>query len=103
MNPEPLLQLDRVIHEKGRLAIMSLLAASPQLSFTELRDTLNLTDGNLTAHIRTLQEAGYVAVTKSYQRSRSLTTFSLTPHGIKAFTAYIDLLEQVVQQAKRER
>lgn len=103
MNPEPLLQLDRVIHEKGRLAIMSLLAASPQLSFTELRDTLNLTDGNLTAHIRTLQEAGYVAVTKSIQRSRSLTTFSLTPHGIQAFTAYIDLLEQVVQQAKRDR
>ena len=50
MNPEPFLQLDRVIHEKGRLAIMSALAATPQLSFTELRDTLNMTDGNLTAH-----------------------------------------------------
>jgi DNA-binding MarR family transcriptional regulator len=103
VNPEPLLLLDRIIHEKGRLAIMSLLAASPQLSFTELRDTLNLTDGNLTAHIRTLQEAGYVAVTKSFQGSRSLTTFALTAGGKKAFTAYIDLLEQVVQQAKRER
>jgi DNA-binding MarR family transcriptional regulator len=103
VNPEPLLQLDRVIHEKGRLAIMSLLAASAQLSFTELRDTLNLTDGNLTAHIRTLQEAGYVAVTKTYRGSRSLTTFSLTVNGKKAFTEYIDLLEQVVQQAKRER
>jgi DNA-binding MarR family transcriptional regulator len=103
VNPEPLLQLDRVIHEKGRLAIMSLLAASAQLSFTELRDTLNLTDGNLTAHIRTLQEAGYVSVTKTFQGSRSLTTFALTGHGRKAFTQYIDLLEQVVQQAKRER
>jgi DNA-binding MarR family transcriptional regulator len=103
VNPEPLLQLDRVIHEKGRLAIMSLLAASPQLSFTELRDTLNLTDGNLTAHIRTLQEAGYVAVTKTFQGSRSLTTFSLTSPGSKAFTQYIDLLEQIVQQAKRDR
>ncbi len=103
MNPEPLLQLDRIIHEKGRLAIMSLLAASPQLSFTELRDTLNLTDGNLTAHIRTLQEAGYVAVTKTFQGSRSLTTFSLTAPGTKAFSQYIDLLEQIVQQAKRDR
>ena len=103
MNPEPLLQLDRVIHEKGRLAIMSMLAATPQLSFTELRDTLNLTDGNLTAHIRTLHEAGYVSVTKTFHGSRSLTTFALTSHGRTAFSAYIDLLEKVVQQAKRER
>ncbi len=103
MNPEPLLQLDRVIHEKGRLAIMSLLAATAQLSFTELRDTLNLTDGNLTAHIRTLQEAGYVAVTKTFQGSRSLTTFALTQEGTRAFTHYINLLEQIVRQAKGER
>jgi DNA-binding MarR family transcriptional regulator len=103
VNPEPLLQLDRIIHEKGRLAIMSLLAAAPQFSFTELRDTLNLTDGNLTAHIRTLQEAGYVAVTKTFQGSRPLTTFALTPSGKKAFSEYIDLLEQVVKQAKRDR
>ena len=103
MNAEPFLLLDRVIHEKGRLAIMSLLAASPHLSFTELRDTLNLTDGNLTAHVRTLQEAGYVAVTKSFERARPLTTFSLTLKGSRAFTAYIDLLEQIVQQAKKEK
>jgi DNA-binding MarR family transcriptional regulator len=103
VNPAPLLQLDRVIHEKGRLAITSLLAATAQLSFTELRDTLNLTDGNLTAHIRTLQEAGYVAVTKSFQGGRPLTTFALTPQGRRAFEQYIDLLEQVVQQAKRDR
>ena len=103
MNPEPLLQLDRIIHEKGRLAIMSLLAASSQLSFTELRDTLNLTDGNLTAHIRTLHETGYVAITKTFQGSRSLTTFALTPLGTRAFAHYIDLLEKIVQEAKRER
>lgn len=58
MNPEPFLQLDRVIHEKGRLAIMAMLAASPELSFTELRTALSLTDGNLSTHIRTLQEEG---------------------------------------------
>lgn len=100
MNPEPFLQLDRVIHEKGRLAIMSMLAASPELSFTELRDTLAMTDGNLTSHMRTLQEAGYVSVAKSYQNNRPLTTCTLTAAGKKAFTAYINLLEDIVQQTK---
>jgi len=101
VNPEPFLQLDRVIHEKGRLAIMSMLAASPELSFTELRDALSMTDGNLTTHIRTLQEAGYAAVAKSYQNKRPLTTVSLTTAGRKAFTDYVDLLEKIVQQTRK--
>ena len=100
MNPEPFLQLDRVIHEKGRLAIMSMLAASPELSFTELRDALSMTDGNLTSHMRTLQEAGFVVLSKSFQDNRPLTTCSLTAAGKKAFANYIDLLEQVLQQAR---
>ena len=102
MNPEPFLQLDRVIHEKGRLAIMSLLAASPQLSFTEMRSTLNMTDGNLTTHIRTLQEAGYISVTKSFQNNRPLTTCAMTPSGKKAFTIYINLLESIIQQTRNK-
>ena len=100
MNPQPSLQLDRVIHEKGRLAIMSMLAASPELSFTEMRDGLNMTDGNLTTHIRTLQEAGYVSVTKSFQNNRPLTTCALTATGKKAFAGYINLLEAIIQQSK---
>ena len=95
MNLEPFLQIDRVIHEKGRLGIMSLLAAAPQLSFTELRDTLNMTDGNATAHLRTLHEAGYIAVTKAFQDGRPLTTYALTPAGRTSFTDYINLLEQI--------
>ncbi len=98
MNAEPFLQLDRVIHEKGRLAIMSMLAASPELSFTELRDALAMTDGNLTTHIRALQETGYVSVAKSFQNRRPLTTCSLTAAGRKAFAEYINLLERIVQQ-----
>jgi DNA-binding MarR family transcriptional regulator len=98
VNPEPFLQLDRVIHEKGRLAIMSMLAASPELAFTELRDALEMTDGNLTSHMRTLQEAGYVSVSKSYANNRPLTTCALTSAGKKAFASYIDLLEQILQQ-----
>jgi DNA-binding MarR family transcriptional regulator len=94
---DPLMQLDRVIHEKGRLAIMSLLAASPCLRFTEIRDALGMTDGNLTTHIRTLQQAGYVAVTKLVQDHRPLTTCSLTETGHTAFAFYLDLLERFLQ------
>jgi len=102
VNPQSFLQLDRVIHEKGRLAIMSMLAASPELSFTEMRDTLNMTDGNLTTHIRTLQEAGYISVTKSFRDNRPLTTCALTAAGKKAFTNYINLLESIIQQTKNK-
>jgi DNA-binding MarR family transcriptional regulator len=100
VNPQAFLQLDRVIHEKGRLAIMSMLAASAELSFTEMRDTLHMTDGNLTTHIRTLQEAGYVSITKTFQNNRPLTTCALTPSGKRAFTSYINLLEEIIQQTK---
>jgi len=100
VNPEPLLQLDRVIHEKGRLGIMSMLAATPELSFIELRETLEMTDGNLTTHIRTLQEAGYVSVAKSYRNNRRLTTVSMTAAGHRAFADYLALLERIVKHAK---
>jgi DNA-binding MarR family transcriptional regulator len=102
VNLEPFLNLDRVIHEKGRLAIMSLLAASPQLSFTEIRDTLKMTDGNVTAHLRTLHDSGYVAFTKSMEAGRAMTTYALTARGRKAFTAYLDLLEQIVEQTRKK-
>ena len=101
MNPEPFLKLDRVIHEKGRMAIMSLLAANPELSFTELREALTMTDGNLSVHLRTLQEAGYVGLTKSFQNRKPLTTCSLTAAGRKAFSEYIDLLDEIVRQTRR--
>ena len=98
----PTLQLDRLIHEKGRMAIMSLLAANTELSFTEMRDTLSMTDGNLSVHLKTLQEAGYVAVTKSFHERKPLTTCALTKSGREAFTNYINLLEQIVRQARGE-
>ena len=102
MNPEPFLQLDKVIHEKGRLAIMSLLAATPELSFTELRDALQMTDGNIITHIRTLQEAGYVAVTKQFRDSRQLTTCQLTAAGQTAFAHHIARLEEIIRQYKSQ-
>ena len=101
MNPETFQHLDKVIHEKGRMAIMSMLAASVELSFTELRDALGMTDGNVTTHIRTLQKAGYVAVAKCFQDKRPLTTCTLTAAGRKAFGAYVGLLEGIVKSAKQ--
>lgn len=101
MNPEPFLKLDRVIHEKGRMAIMSLLAATPELSFTEMKQTLGMTDGNLSVHLRTLQEAGYIAISKTFQDRKPLTTCSLTGSGRKAFGSYIDLLEEIVRQSRK--
>lgn len=84
------------------MAIMSLLAANPELSFSELKQQLNMTDGNLTTHIKTLKQAGYVGVTKSVQNRRPLTTCSLTKDGQSAFENYIALLEQIVLQSKPE-
>ena len=79
---------------------MSMLAAAPELSFTDMRDTLEMTDGNLTTHIRTLQQAGYVAVSKSYKKNRPLTTCALTNDGRQAFDKYVALLERIVRQTK---
>ncbi len=79
---------------------MSSLAAATELSFTELRDVLKMTDGNVPAHVRALQQAGYVAVTKTVRNGRNLTTFSLTKPGAAAFQNYINLLEQIVQQTR---
>jgi DNA-binding HxlR family transcriptional regulator len=101
VNPEPFLKLDRVIHEKGRMAIMSLLAANTELSFTEMKQSLGMTDGNLSVHLRTLQESGYISISKTFQERRPLTTCSLTAAGRKAFATYIDLLEEIVKQSRK--
>jgi DNA-binding MarR family transcriptional regulator len=93
-------KLDRVIHERGRLAIMSLLAATESLSFKELKGHLGMTDGNLSVHMRTLEEGGYVAVQKSFVDRKPLTEYSLTPAGREAFQEYIQALAEIVQQSQ---
>ena len=100
MNAEHFQKLDRVIHEKARMGIMALLAASAALTFTEIRDALKMTDGNLSVQIRTLQEAGYVAVTKSYRQRRPCTTCALTADGRRAFSEYIATLGKIIEQSK---
>ena len=90
--------IDAVIHERARLAIVSALAVAPELSFNELKAMLSLTDGNLSAHARTLEEAGYIVVKKTFQGRRPHTTMRLTPKGRKAFQRYLETLRRIVEQ-----
>jgi DNA-binding MarR family transcriptional regulator len=92
--------LDRNFHEPSRLAIVSALcAASDGLSFNELKDTCALTDGNLSRHLKTLEEAGAVAIRKSFSNSRPLTTVHLSDLGREAFVDYLAALEGVLAKA----
>ena len=99
MNPDVFLNLDRVIHEKGRLAIISLLAATDFLSFTEIRDILKMTDGNVSVHLKTLRQSEYVAITKRVKNRKPLTTVSMTEEGRLAFQKYLADLESIVQSS----
>ncbi len=96
---EAIERLDKVIHERGRLAIMSLLAASESMSFTELRETLGFTDGNLSVHMRTLEEGGYVSVEKTFVNRKPRTEFALTLEGRNSFELYIRTLEEIVRES----
>jgi DNA-binding MarR family transcriptional regulator len=99
MNPDVFLNLDRVIHEKGRLAIILLLAATDFLSFTEIRDILKMTDGNVSVHLKTLRQSEYVAITKRVKNRKPLTTVSMTEEGRLAFQKYLADLESIVQSS----
>lgn len=92
--------LERVLHEKARLGLLTSLAAHPNgLSFNELKDLCSLTDGNLSRHLKVLEEASLLEVEKSFEQNRPLTLCRLTAEGRQRFLEYIDVLEQVVRDA----
>jgi DNA-binding transcriptional ArsR family regulator len=94
--------LDRVMHEKARLGVLSSLVAHPKgLAFGDLKQLCGLTDGNLSRHLQVLQEAGLVEITKSFENNRPQTTCRLTRSGRKRFLEYLALLEQVVRDAAK--
>jgi len=93
-------KLDKAIHEKARLGIMTLLATHESWTFQELKSELNMTDGNLVTHLRILHEAGFVAVTKEVL-DRPQTSYALTKKGQSAFQDYIALLEEIVKAGKK--
>jgi DNA-binding MarR family transcriptional regulator len=92
--------LDRALHEKARLGILTSLVANPDgLRFSELRTLCALTDGNLSRHLDVLRDAGLVEVWKGFERRRPQTLIRLTPEGRRRFAAYLEELERVVRDA----
>ena len=94
------IDLDRVIHERMRLGIISALAANEKLSFGELKKLLNTTDGNISVHARRLEEAGYVTMQKSFKGRVPLTEYAITKEGRKALERYLDHMEALIKAMK---
>jgi DNA-binding MarR family transcriptional regulator len=93
--------LDRLIHERLRLGIISALTATPVLSFTDLKSLLKTTDGNLSVHARKLEEAGYIACLKSFDGRTPRTEFRLTPAGKAALLRYLDHMDALIQATRK--
>jgi DNA-binding HxlR family transcriptional regulator len=92
--------LDRVIHERARLSVLTSLARYPRgLRFNDMKSLCGLTDGNLSRHLQVLQEAGLVEVAKSFEQNRPQTTCTLTADGHRRYVEYLAVLEQVVRDA----
>lgn len=98
--PRALPELDRLIHERMRLGIVSALAANETLAFNELKSLLRSTDGNLSVHARKLEDAGYVVCTKSFEGRMPKTAYRLTAEGRRALERYLGHLEAVLQHAR---
>jgi DNA-binding MarR family transcriptional regulator len=95
-------ELDRLIHERLRLGIVSALAVNDSLSFSDLKKLMNTTDGNLSVHARKLEEAEYIACTKSFEGRMPKTQYRLTASGRRALERYLDHMEALIR-ATRER
>jgi DNA-binding MarR family transcriptional regulator len=93
-------ELDRLIHERARLGIVSALAVNPSLSFRELKQLLGTTDGNLSVHARKLEDAGYIACTKSFDGRLPKTEYRLTAAGRRALERYLEHMEALIRATR---
>jgi len=96
-------RLDEIIHVPTRLAIVTLLSQVEYAEFSFLRDHLQVTDGNLSSHLRVLEQAGYTEVTKEFVGRKPRTSYCLTPRGRAAFDAYLMTLQDVIRSAQRSQ
>jgi DNA-binding HxlR family transcriptional regulator len=94
--------LDRLIHERMRLGIVSALAVNPSLTFNELKALLRTTDGNLSVHARKLEEATYINCTKQFDGRLPKTKYRLTAAGRRAFERYLDHMESLIRAAREK-
>ncbi len=93
-------RLNRLVHERVRLAVVSSLAVNDRLSFTDLRELLETTDGNLSVHCRRLEEAGYISCRKKFEGRIPRTTYSLTDRGRQALNRYLDHMEALIEATR---
>jgi DNA-binding MarR family transcriptional regulator len=94
----PIEQLQKVFDSRVRLGVMSALMVNAQVSFNELKELINVTDGNLASHLKALEENGYVKVNKGFVGRKTNTTYAVTKAGEKAFRLHLDALEQMIRQ-----
>ena len=94
-------EIDRMIHERLRLGIISALAANESLTFNELKHTVKTTDGNLSVHARKLEEAGYINCSKSFEGRTPKTEYSLTTAGRRALERYLDHMEALIGRMRK--
>jgi DNA-binding MarR family transcriptional regulator len=94
------LELDRLIHERVRLGIVSALAVNGSLTFTDLKELLGATDGNLSAHARRLEDAGYVTCVKSFEGRMPRTEYELTEVGRRELQRYLDHMEAIIHATR---
>ena len=92
--------LDRLLHDRMRLGIVSALAAADDLSFTDLKSALNATDGNLSVHARKLEDAGYVSCEKTFSGRTPRTAYKLTASGRRALEKYLDHMDAIIRAAR---
>jgi DNA-binding MarR family transcriptional regulator len=93
-------ELDRLIHERTRLGIVSALAVNPSLTFNELKPLLRVTDGNLSVHARKLEDAGYILCNKSFAGRHPKTEFRLTALGRRALERYLNHMEALIRATR---
>ncbi len=96
----PFESLDRILEHRVRLQIMSVLVTEEALDFSGLKETLNVTDGNLASHIKALEKEKYVSVSKTFVDRKPNTRYKITEKGRNAFRKHLDALEQVIRQQK---
>ena len=96
----PAHSLDRLIHERMRLGIISALAANESLTFNDLKNLMHTTDGNLSVHARKLEDGGYIACTKSFEGRLPKTEYKLTASGKRALENYVSHMETLIKQVR---
>ena len=96
-------ELDKIIHERMRLGIISALAANETLSFTDLKNLLNTTDGNISVHARKLEDAGYLECLKSFNGRVPLTEYKITNNGREALNRYLNHMEALINAMKGQK